>query len=421
MATVDVSRIGSNIGALNSLSALTSINNQLSVHQTRLATGKRINSAADDPAGLTIATKLNSRSEGLKIALGNIGDAKNLLAVAESGLSRVNDILVQMRNKSEQAASDTMGTNERAAIVTQLKAYAAQIDDIATQTEWNGKKLIDGSFNSTALTFQTGAGGGDVTTVKDLKNMGATGVANGGSLQIATLTAASSVTKTSDSGNILTGQAAGAADNSNLSLLSSGTYRVQLVSDGGAGADTLRLFDAGGTELMIAQTGIGGAGTGAVAKGYSANLAAGGAVNLGNGLTVTLAAAVGAGTYNAEVNFTATGDYDVTFDDGGGSLTLSGGSSAAHFNRYMSFIGQKLDSVSGQLSNIGALSGRLGFKEEQITASQINTEAAYNRIMNANMAEEQVNASKLQILQQTSTAMLAQANAAPQFLLSLFR
>ncbi len=80
-----------------------------------------------------------------------------------------------------------------------------------------------------------------------------------------------------------------------------------------------------------------------------------------------------------------------------------------------------LDKVSVEMSKLGSLTGRLSFKEDQISAAQINTEAAYNRVMNANMAEEQVNASKYQILQQTATAMLAQANAAPQFLLSLFR
>ena len=180
MAEIDITRIAGNIGAMNALNSLSNINKQLSVHQTRLSTGKRINSAADDPAGLTIATKMLSRSEGLKTALDNIGDAKNLLAVAESGMGRVNDILVQMRNKAESAASDTMGQNERAAIVTQLQAYAAQIDDIAEQTEWNGTKLING--DTTSLSFQTGAGETDVTDVDGLGNLAATGT---GSLSIA--------------------------------------------------------------------------------------------------------------------------------------------------------------------------------------------------------------------------------------------
>ncbi len=71
--------------------------------------------------------------------MNNIGDAKNLLAVAESGMGRLSDILIQMRNKAEAAASDTMGTEERKALVTQMTAYAEQIDDIVAQTKWNGQ------------------------------------------------------------------------------------------------------------------------------------------------------------------------------------------------------------------------------------------------------------------------------------------
>jgi flagellin-like hook-associated protein FlgL len=88
---------------------------------------------------------------------------------------------------------------------------------------------------------------------------------------------------------------------------------------------------------------------------------------------------------------------------------------------YMNTVENAITTVNTNLSKIGALTSRLNFKEDQISTSQINVEASYNRIMNANMAEEQVNASKLMILQQTATAMLAQANAAPQFLLSLFK
>ena len=80
-----------------------------------------------------------------------------------------------------------------------------------------------------------------------------------------------------------------------------------------------------------------------------------------------------------------------------------------------------MNMVNVKMSTIGAMSNRLSFKEDQVTAAQTNIEASYNRIMNANMAEEQVEASKFLILQQTATAMLAQANAAPQFLLSLFK
>ena len=300
MAEVDVTRIAGNIGAMNALNSLQNINKQLSVHQTRLATGKRINSAADDPAGLTIATKMNSQSEGLKVALSNIGDAKNLLAVAEAGLGRINDILVQMRNKAETGASDTMGSDERGAIATQLKAYAAQIDDITAQTQWNGNKLIAGAYSSASLTFQTGQGVSDKTTLTGLNNMSAMGTVG------------------------------------------------------------LGISSAGGTIMSN-----------------------------------------GAGATGVDLS--------------------SAGAVAADFNAYMGVLDTAMKTVSSQLSLVGATTGRLTFKEDQVSSMQVNVEAAYNRVMNANMAEEQVNASKYQILQQTATAMLSQANAAPQFLLSLFR
>ncbi|NOH01751.1 MAG: flagellin [Chloroflexi bacterium] len=162
MATVDITRIASNIGALNALNSLQTINAKLATHSTRLSTGKRINSAADDPAGLTIATKMLARSEGLKTALDNISDAKNMLSVAEGGLSKMTDIIIQMRNKAEQAASDTIGASERAAIQTQLSSYAQQIQDIVDQTKWNGVKLLDNSTGNKV--FQTGVDEGETTT-----------------------------------------------------------------------------------------------------------------------------------------------------------------------------------------------------------------------------------------------------------------
>jgi flagellin len=132
------------------------------MHQTRLSTGKRINSASDDPAGLTIATKMLARAEGLKVALDNISDAKNMLSVAEGGLSKMSDIVIQMRNKAEQAASDTIGASERGAIQTQLSSYAQQLQDIVDQTKWNGVKLLDSTTGN--KTFQTGVDEGETTT-----------------------------------------------------------------------------------------------------------------------------------------------------------------------------------------------------------------------------------------------------------------
>jgi len=391
MAEIDVTRIAGNIGAMNALNSLTGINKQLSVHQTRLATGKRINSAADDPAGLTIATKMLSRSDGLKQALSNIGDAKNLLAVAESGLGRINDILVQMRNKAEAAASDTMGTEERTAVKTQLSAFAAQIDDIVAQTKWNSTNLLDGT-GPEQLRFQTGADSSDSTLMDRIAQVGAEDLGIARVEDTSQLNAAD----TAADGTYVTGFTASTVTGTELT---SGSYTVSLSlgADAAANGSSYTVSDVNGRTVLTDT--------------FTYSDAAGNTVDTGAGVTITVASGnASAGEVDGgTVVYEKAGDYLIDSGDG------------SEFASYMDTVQSAMNVVNAEMSKVGALTGRLTFKEDQVSASQINTEAAYNRIMNANMAEEQVEASKFQILQQTATAMLAQANAAPQFLLSLFR
>lgn len=416
MADNDVTRIAGNIGAMNALNALQTINKQLSVHSTRLSTGKRINSAADDPAGLTIATKMLSRSEGLKQALSNIGDAKNLMAVAESGMGRLSDILIQMRNKAEAAASDTMGTTERDIVKTQLLAYAAQIDDVVSQTKWNGNKLIDGTYNSGTLYFQTGADQGEQTTLNGIANM------DSASLGLVTNLANSTVTATYDAAGQVTtatsGVRSGSAGNATfansgagMTELATGSYKVR-INITSTTAGTAQLFDSNGDVVNVDTDGANGGSVGSTLTFAWTNTAAN-TIDFGNGLRVVIGAAgeslaVGAHAVQS-VSYAKVGTAQIAAAD------------ASTYSAYMTTVEAAINTVNAQLSKIGALTSRLNFKEDQISTSQINVESSYNRIMNANMAEEQVNASKLMILQQTATAMLAQANAAPQFLLSLFK
>ena len=98
MSSADLSRINTNIAALNALNALNNVNTRISVHSLRLATGKRINSAADDAAGFTIASKLKVKYEGLGTALDNIGSAKNLMTVSEGHLTNIQEILTKMKS-----------------------------------------------------------------------------------------------------------------------------------------------------------------------------------------------------------------------------------------------------------------------------------------------------------------------------------
>lgn len=298
MATVDVTRIAGNLQALNTLNSMTSINKKLAVHQARLATGKRILEAADDPAGMVIATTFDVRRQGMKTALNAIGDAKNLMATMEGGLKKIKDILVKMRNKALEATGDTIGTAEKSAITDQLNAFAEEINDIVEQTEWNDNLLL-----------------GDDATASESRDF---------------LVDADGNTRTFE-------------------------------------------FEAG-TDIVDNQ-------------GFYSDVSASGSVATGTDLALN--------TTNLDVSTSST--------------------------QALAVVDGALDIVKEGIGQVGAFTARLTFKEEALTVAHANTEAAFNRIMNANMAEEQVEASKLLILQQTSTAMLAQANVAPQFLLSLFR
>jgi flagellin len=416
MADNDVTRIAGNIGAMNTLYALNNINKELSTHSTRLSTGKRINSAEDDPAGLAISTKMEARSEGMKVALDNIGDAKNLLAVAESGLGSLNDIMIQMRNKAEAAASDTMGTSEREIIKTQLLSYADQIDDIVEQTKWNGNNLIDGSYATGvgSLTFQTGSDEGETTTLTGLANVSSV------ALGLVTSLASSTVTGTFDTVGTGSGVYASTAGNAVFSTsgagmteIETGDYTVKVnIGTSGSASSTVQLYDTSGNLVNVDADGVaGGSLDNKVTFTYTNGAAS--TVDFGNGLRVTVGAAsvtLAAGSHSSqEVTYTKAGTDQIN------------ASTAADYSAYMTTINTAIDTVNTQLSKIGSLTGSLSFKEDQVSAAQINVEASYNRIMNADMAEEQVNYSKLAILQQTSTSMLAQANAAPQFLLTLFQ
>lgn len=395
MAQADFTRIATNIGALNALGSLRSINQRLGVHQMRLATGKRINSAADDPAGLTIATKMLSRSEGLKTALDNIGDAKNLLSVAESGLTKISDILVQMRSKAQAAGSDTLGVEEREAIRKQLKAYGLQIDDIVDQTKWNGQKLLDGlaAFTDNKLTFQTGADSSDTTELSGLSDLTTT------SLGIMTTATISSVVtgSTLDLGKILASGTAVTGSGA-TSAASSGDYAIQL-QIGGASVNATLTF--GGATVASSSTALGPAGS-------TTNVTVGGFSLVVKAADTTAALA---GTYNINFEFVKSGDKYINLDN----------TKSSDFRAYMAKAEAAMNTVNNQISMVGALMGRLTFKEDQVSVAQVNVEASYNRIMNADMAFEQLEATKLSILQQTAITMLAQANVAPQAVLSLFR
>jgi flagellin len=288
----DLTRINSDAQSLGALNSLFRINRELGVRQTRLATGYRINSAEDDSAGYALGKKLEARIRGLSAALDNIGDAKNMLSVAEGGLQSIMDILQTIKEKVTRGASDSMAQEERTAIVADIQALGREIDQIVEQTKYNGRALLkDYNSSSSTLQFHVGPDNSDTVT---------------------------------------------------FSITSSGSTTT---------------FQS---------------------------------VGLLSGVVT-------------------------------GSGALTGSSSAASFSAALASIDQAISTVSAAIRDLGAFQTRLSVKEELISAQITNTEGARSRVFDADFAKEQLRVAKLQILQQTATVALAQANANPQAVLSLFR
>ncbi|NBB85981.1 MAG: flagellin [Bacteroidetes bacterium] len=164
MSFGDLTRINTNMQSLRAYNSLQQTNQRLGSAQLRLATGSRINQAADDSAGFAIANKLGARIRGQAQAQSNIGDAQSMLTVAEGGANTIMDILQTMKEKAVQANNDSLSGDERTLIQGQLDELIGEIDDIAQNADFNGVSLLDGQAT---LSFQVGAGttGGDVFEV----------------------------------------------------------------------------------------------------------------------------------------------------------------------------------------------------------------------------------------------------------------
>jgi flagellin len=133
---------------------------------SRISSGKRITKAADDAAGLAIATNLEAQTKGLRQATRNANDGISLVQTAEGGLSEVSNILIRLRELSVQSASDTVGDNERELLSQEYGQLTAEIDRISESTTFNGTKLLAGDSGRGTLDFHVGAFGGEQNKIK---------------------------------------------------------------------------------------------------------------------------------------------------------------------------------------------------------------------------------------------------------------
>ena len=471
-----------NVASMNGQRQLGKVTSNLEKSFERLSSGLRINSAADDSAGLAITERMEAQIRGMDQARRNSADAVSLVQTVESGLGEVNGILQRLRELSVQAANDTNTTADRETLDSEASQLISSLDQIASSTEFNGQKVLDGTTSS--LTFQTGANNQSDQSIT--VNLG--GVRAGQLGQMATETGAASVDVSAISG-AATGT--GAVVINGQSIVSSSTYgadvgnavgneqdssayaKAKAVNASGVGvkananattssvtfaaagaAYTLQVngttvLDAGSAasqEELVNQINLHSETTGVSAALNGGNIDM--TANDGRNININVeqgGAAVAAGTTaqgfttaaSAQGTVTLTSDENITISDGGEHLGFSATDSITvdsnNLNTSVDLTTragslQSIDRIDAAVEKVLDLRGRMGAMQNrlEVTSSNLaavseNVSAAKSRIRDADFASESATMTRNQILQQAASAMLSQANQAPNMALQLIR
>ena len=362
--------IGTNVGALNArLNAIKSNTSQERAME-RLSSGLRINSAADDAAGLAVAGKMESQLKGINMAVRNAQDGVGLIQTAESGLNEIRNMVLRIRELAVQMANGIYeDTPDRANAQLEVTALLNQVTLIANNTRFNDVALIDGSF--TGVTIQAGN-----TTSETIE--------------------LSFINVASDMMTLAAGTPGGSYD------IAAGTYSgiaVEGTSGSGTGATFNVVSSGAGASATITATLV------TAGSGY----AVGDTITLGGEIIDTASG-------------TATTD-DVTFVITDQGLAINQATVATQSDAKVAIgtMDTALQTIAGEQAKFGSLQNRLQYSIANLSRASVMTEQALGRIMDADFAQESTNLSKAQILNQAATAMLAQANQSKSQMLQLIQ
>ena len=401
------SRINTNVDAFTAQLNLQSVGNMYSKSVQKLSSGLRINSAADDAAGLAISEKLKAQINGLAQASRNSQDGISMIQTGEGALNETTAMLQRMRELAVQAANDTLSTSDRVSIDTELQQLSAEINGTSDRTTFNGKKLLTGAL-------QTTQSGGTAKVGNVLNTTGG----NATEAAISVVGAQAGKTYTLSSG------AAGT-----LTLTRSGDNVAQTINVAAIAAN-------GSETLNFSQLGVS----------FTLTSDAGGKTQAGlvtdmTGLTVTTTAASTSSSANIQVGANSTDAMSVSF----GEVYLNGSSGVAAMDNLntsltafhtdatgsgvtvadaqdlITKVDAAIDYVNTTRANLGAYQNRLEHTISNLGVAQENLTASESRIRDVDMAAEMVNFTKLGILQQAGQAILAQANQAPAGIVNLLR
>jgi flagellin len=389
--------INSNINSLVAQQNLSGSQSALSQAITRLSSGKRINSAADDAAGLAISTGMQSQINGLNQGVSNANDAVSMIQTASSGLSQITSSLQRIRQLAVQASSGTLSDSDRGALQTEVSQQIAEVNRVASQTTFNGKNVLDGSAG--IVSFQVGANVGQALTIDLSSNVSASklgGSSAASGTVLGTVSNLGSLGATNDGNkitavNIVADGSGGYSftDENNQAIGSDAAGFLTDVFDGISGTSA----DTNGNVVMDsagAATALKFNSTGALSTIGAAQLAAGNAA---------------VDTINADNTVPLVANVDISTANGA--------------NQAMEAIDNALKNVNTIQANLGAAQNRFTSIASTQQAQSTDLSSAQSQITDANFAQETANLSKAQVLQQAGISVLAQANSLPQQVLKL--
>ncbi len=477
--------LNTNIDSLNAQRNLSTSKSSLSTSLQRLSSGLRINSAADDAAGLAISNQFTTQINGTNQAVHNANDAISETQTAGGALATLTDNLQSIRTLAVESANGSNSASDRAALDAEVQQQIAEITRIASQTSFNGLNVLDGSSGVT--TYQVGANVGNTISINLSQGVRADQIG-----QVATSTG-TAVTATALTGSNLTVQVGnGVASAVGASVAGTGAgesassayAKVQAINSAGVAgltasasttatgagafsnitggsAGTTYALKINGVDIYAAGTAIA---TGQVLTGsnvasqinlyssqtgVSAALSATGALQLtaadgrdisqtetvtagtggtGTGAGIVAATTKGTITLSAASNIVigGAGSADIGFTAGSislGNATLANSNvlTVKGANDTIAAIDSALATVSGFQSQLGAIQNRFTSTVSNLQATSQNLTASRSTIQDADFAAETANLTKSQVLQQAGISVLAQANQEPQLILKLLQ
>ena len=378
--------INTNVASLNAQRNLSRSQGLLNTSLERLSTGLRINSAKDDAAGLAISERFTTQIRGLNQAVRNASDGISLAQTTESALGELTNNLQRIRELAVQSVNATNSASDRAALNAEVSERIAEVDRIAKQTNFNGVKVLDGSFG-TAI-FQVGANVGETISVSLTTDVttGAVGTINTGTGAGFSFADAASTDITIDFGDGTTADEYGTAVVAANSTVQEAADAINNANVTGVSAfvnatGQIQLINSNATDVTTAESGAAGTDT-----------VLGGAVTTAD---ETAAAAT--------------------------TLEGVGVDTVANANFAIARIDSALTTVNGLRGNLGAIQNRFESTIVNLQTVSENLSASRGRIQDADFAAETAALTKAQILQQAGVAVLSQANAQPQLALSLLQ